>query len=70
MATYSTGEKAPESGIYICAAFFCETKRTIGKGRKLPPCPKGHTEWELSQKTTKPRRKRKKKQGFLDSLLS
>jgi hypothetical protein len=58
MATYYTGDKAPESGIYACASFFCSTRRTIGRGKKIPPCPKGHKEWLLAEKTTKSRRKK------------
>lgn len=67
MATYYTGEKAPESGIYRCADSVCQAKRTIGRGRRIPPCPKGHTAWTLLEKTTKS--KRKKNKGFLDSLF-
>jgi len=67
MATYQTGEKAQESGIYACTAFGCSVRRTIRRGKKIPPCPKGHTDWTLLQKTTKSRRKKSK--GFLDSLF-
>jgi hypothetical protein len=68
MATYHVGQKAPESGIYACTALFCGTRRTIARGRKFPPCPKGHKDWELSVQTTKSRGRKQK--GFLDSLLS
>lgn len=67
MATYHTGEKAPDSGIYSCTAFLCSSRRTIRKGRKIPPCPKGHKTWMLVDKTTRPRRKKGK--GFLDSVF-
>jgi hypothetical protein len=67
MATYHTGEKAPESGIYMCAGFLCSARRTIGRGKKIPPCPKGHKEWTLLEKTTRAKRKRQK--GFLASIL-
>jgi hypothetical protein len=57
MATYRPGEKAPESGIYYCTAFFCSVRKTVSRGKKLPPCPKGHKNgWALSQQTTKTRK--------------
>jgi hypothetical protein len=44
---YSSGSKAPASGIYRCAG--CSNKRTVMKGRKLPPC---HSAWIVVEKTT------------------
>lgn len=44
---YSSGAKAPASGIYRCAD--CNAKRTVMKGRKLPPC---HGAWIVVQRTT------------------
>lgn len=36
---YSPGSKAPASGIYRCVD--CGIKRTVTKGKKLPPCHHG-----------------------------
>jgi hypothetical protein len=44
---YSPGSKAPASGIYACAD--CKTKRTVSKGRRLPPC---HSAWIVIEQTT------------------
>lgn len=44
---YSSGAKAPASGIYRCVG--CDAKRTVMKGRKLPPC---HSSWIVVQQTT------------------
>lgn len=44
---YSPGSKAPASGIYGCVD--CKTKRTVMKGRRLPPC---HGGWVVIQQTT------------------
>jgi hypothetical protein len=44
---YASGSKAPASGIYRCAG--CDTKRTVMKGRKLPPC---HGAWIVVEQTT------------------
>jgi hypothetical protein len=46
---YSPGSKAPApaSGIYGCVD--CKTKRTVMKGRRLPPC---HGGWIVIQQTT------------------
>lgn len=44
---YAPGSKAPASGIYSCAD--CRTKRTVMKGRRLPP---GHSAWIVIQQTT------------------
>jgi hypothetical protein len=58
MAVYHLGQKAPESGIYSCANFWCSERKTIPRGKKLPPCRKGHKDgWELQQQTTKSRKK-------------
>ena len=43
----SSGSKAPASGIYRCTE--CDAKRTVMKGRKLPPC---HGAWIVVQQTT------------------
>jgi hypothetical protein len=51
----NVGEKAPRSGIYTCTGLFCDSKRTLPKGRKVPPCAKGHKEWQLKEATTKKR---------------
>ncbi len=67
MTTYRAGQKAPESGIYRCASFFCSVERTVSRGKKLPPCRNGHREWLLFQKTTKSRKKGEK--GLLDSIF-
>jgi hypothetical protein len=53
MAVYRAGQKAPESGIYRCKSFFCSETRTVQRGKKLPPCRKGHKEWLLYSQTTK-----------------
>jgi len=44
---YAAGSKAPASGIYGCAD--CKTKRTVMKGRRLPPC---HGAWIVIEQTT------------------
>jgi hypothetical protein len=44
---YSSGSKAPASGIYLCTE--CRAKRTVMKGRKLPPC---HGAWIVVEQTT------------------
>ena len=44
---YAAGSKAPASGIYGCVD--CKTKRTVMKGRRLPPC---HGGWTVIEKTT------------------
>jgi hypothetical protein len=62
MATYRTGEKAPESGIYQCTSFFCSQMKTVPRGKKLPPCRNGHHEWTLVSQTTKSKNRRGK--GF------
>jgi hypothetical protein len=46
-AEYSSGSKAPASGVYRCIG--CDVKRTVMKGRKLPPC---HSAWIVVQQTT------------------
>jgi hypothetical protein len=46
---YAGGSKAPASGIYGCVD--CKTKRTVMKGRRLPPCcPNGG--WIIIEQTT------------------
>ncbi len=59
--SYRVGRKAPASGIYRCTE--CGAKRTVSRGRKLPPC---HQEWEIYERTTKASKKEK---SFLDSLF-
>jgi hypothetical protein len=44
---YLSGSKAPASGIYRCVS--CNAKRTVMKGRKLPPC---HSAWTVVEQTT------------------
>lgn len=44
---YAAGSKAPASGIYGCVG--CKTKRTVSKGRRLPPC---HGAWIVIEQTT------------------
>jgi hypothetical protein len=45
---YTPGSKAPASGIYGCVD--CKKKRTVMKGRRLPPC--CHGGWIIIEQTT------------------
>ena len=65
--TYRTGQKAPESGIYRCTAFLCGERKTVSRGKRLPPCSHGHREWEIEERTTKSRKRKQK--SVLDQLF-
>lgn len=63
---YTSGQKAPVSGVYQCSRFLCGKRKTVSRGKRLPPCSCGHQEWQVLTATTKPRKKKGK--GFLESL--
>ncbi|OMQ14317.1 alpha helical protein [Modestobacter sp. VKM Ac-2676] len=51
MATHA-GEKAPQSGDFHCAS--CSEKVHVHEGRKIPPCPNGHTTFDARRHEPRP----------------